>query len=198
MPRNCDRRLRRSDRSSRITLLSIGNISLDSPLVQAALSGYSDLPMRRIARRHGAAYALNEVVLDKLVVQPGKAQRAVLDGYRLVFNVLGGFPRRAGIANLKQNPKGKVEGVLMQINNSAEGLIQKKEGIPGRAKRIEVSVTGDQDKKYEGVSVYVTAQPDGKTHLPARGYVDLMLQAAKDFEFSEDYTKKLQNIKTAD
>ena len=60
-------------------MLSIGNISLDSPLVQAALSGYSDLPMRRIARRHGAAYALNEVVLDKLVVQPGKAQRAVLD-----------------------------------------------------------------------------------------------------------------------
>ncbi len=126
------------------------------------------------------------------------AQRAVLDGYRLVFNVLGGFPRRAGIANLKQNPKGKVEGVLMQINNAAEGLIQKKEGIPGRAKRIEVSVTGDQDKKYEGVSAYVTAQPDGKTHLPARGYVDLMLQAAKDFEFSKDYTKKLQNIKTAD
>ena len=59
-------------------MLRIGNIELDLPFVQAALSGYSDLPMRRLARRYGAPYTLNEVVLDKLVVQPGKKQRAFL------------------------------------------------------------------------------------------------------------------------
>jgi len=58
--------------------LRIGDIELDMPFVQAALSGYSDLPMRRLARRYGAPYALNEVVLDKLVVQPGKKRRAFL------------------------------------------------------------------------------------------------------------------------
>ncbi len=46
--------------------------------MQAALSGYSDLPMRRLARRYGAAYTLNEVVLDKLVLQKGKWQREIL------------------------------------------------------------------------------------------------------------------------
>ena len=60
-------------------MLTVGNIHLDVPFVQAALSGYSDLPMRRIARRHGAPYALNEVVLDKLVTQRGKTQRRVLN-----------------------------------------------------------------------------------------------------------------------
>ena len=59
-------------------MLRIGNIELDLPFVQAALSGYSDLPMRRLARRYGAPYTLNEVVLDKLVMQPGKKQRAFL------------------------------------------------------------------------------------------------------------------------
>ena len=59
-------------------MLRIGDIELDLPFVQAALSGYSDLPMRRLARRYGAPYTLNEVVLDKLVVQPGKKQRAFL------------------------------------------------------------------------------------------------------------------------
>lgn len=49
------------------------------PFVQAALSGYSDLPMRRLARRHGAPYALHEVVLDKLVLQRGKTQREILN-----------------------------------------------------------------------------------------------------------------------
>lgn len=56
----------------------IGNVPIAHPFVQAALSGYSDLPMRRIARRHGAAYTLNEVVLDKLVITRGKSQKRIL------------------------------------------------------------------------------------------------------------------------
>ena len=52
--------------------LRIGDNELETPFVQAALSGYSDLPMRRLARRYGAPYALNEVVLDKLVLQKGQ------------------------------------------------------------------------------------------------------------------------------
>lgn len=60
-------------------MLSLGSVALPHPFVQAALSGYSDLPMRRIARRCGASYALNEVILDKLVLQRGRKQRLVLD-----------------------------------------------------------------------------------------------------------------------
>jgi nifR3 family TIM-barrel protein len=49
--------------------LRIGNLTLDFPVVQAALSGYSDMPMRVIARRHGAPYTLCEVMLDRFIVQ---------------------------------------------------------------------------------------------------------------------------------
>lgn len=59
-------------------MLKIGSIELDVPFVQAALSGYSDLAMRRVARAYSAPYALNEVVLDKLVIQKGKTRRAIL------------------------------------------------------------------------------------------------------------------------
>lgn len=48
--------------------LRIGPITLDFPVVQAALSGYSDSPMRTIARRLGAPYTICEVMLDKFVV----------------------------------------------------------------------------------------------------------------------------------
>ncbi len=58
--------------------MTIGPVQLDVPFVQAAMSGYSDLAMRRIARRRGAPYALNEVVLDKLVTQKGKARQRIL------------------------------------------------------------------------------------------------------------------------
>ncbi len=47
--------------------LQIGSIEIGFPVVQAALSGYSDWPMRRIARRMGASYTLCEVLLDQFV-----------------------------------------------------------------------------------------------------------------------------------
>ncbi|MDF1844822.1 MAG: tRNA-dihydrouridine synthase [Rubripirellula sp.] len=55
--------------------LRIGNLSIGFPIVQAALSGYSDLPMRVIARRHGASYTLCEVMLDQFLVALTKRQK---------------------------------------------------------------------------------------------------------------------------
>jgi nifR3 family TIM-barrel protein len=48
--------------------LQIGNVTIGFPVVQAALSGYSDWPMRVIAKRLGASYSLCEVMLDEFLV----------------------------------------------------------------------------------------------------------------------------------
>ncbi len=48
--------------------LRIGQVEIGFPVVQAALSGYSDWPMRVIARRLGASYALCEVMLDQFLL----------------------------------------------------------------------------------------------------------------------------------
>ena len=53
----------------------IGGVALASPVVQAALSGYSDRAMRVLARRHGAAYSLGEVLLDQFVATVGTNRR---------------------------------------------------------------------------------------------------------------------------
>ena len=58
---------------------NIGPVQIRNPAVQAALSGYTDLPMRLVARRHGAPYALNEVVVDRLVLEKGKGRRRILE-----------------------------------------------------------------------------------------------------------------------
>ncbi|MEM6689592.1 MAG: tRNA-dihydrouridine synthase family protein, partial [Planctomycetota bacterium] len=55
--------------------LSIGNVNIGFPVVQAALSGYSDLPMRVIARRLGAPYTICEVMLDQFLVALTKKQK---------------------------------------------------------------------------------------------------------------------------
>jgi len=48
--------------------LRIGDLCIGFPVVQAALSGYSDWPMRIVARRLGAPYALCEVMLDQFLL----------------------------------------------------------------------------------------------------------------------------------
>ena len=45
--------------------LDFGEIRLPHPFVQAALSGYSNWPMRALAREYGAAYTVAEVMIDR-------------------------------------------------------------------------------------------------------------------------------------
>ena len=55
--------------------MRIGNIEIGFPVVQAALSGYSDAAMRIIARRLGAPYTLCEVLLDQFVNTAGHSKK---------------------------------------------------------------------------------------------------------------------------
>lgn len=58
--------------------LKIGGVDVGFPVVQAALSGYSDWAMRVIARRLGAPYTLCEVLLDQIVLRLSKRNRRLV------------------------------------------------------------------------------------------------------------------------
>ncbi len=82
--------------------LAIGDVRIGMPAVQAALSGYSDLAMRLVAREHGAPYALHEVVLDEHVLTKGKLQRRILSvpeqDHPVGGQLMGSQPDRFGAA----------------------------------------------------------------------------------------------------
>lgn len=89
-------------------VLSLGCFAFNFPVVQAALSGYSDWPMRKIARQHGVEYTLCEVVLDQFLVAPrqGKATNKTLfstgDEHPIGAQLMGAEPDQfsAGAARL--------------------------------------------------------------------------------------------------
>jgi tRNA-dihydrouridine synthase B len=56
--------------------LQIGPLRIDFPVIQAALSGYSDWPMRVIAKRLGAPFTICEVLLDKFILDVTKSSKA--------------------------------------------------------------------------------------------------------------------------
>lgn len=82
--------------------LALGNVHVGFPVVQAALSGYSDSAMRRTARRLGADYALCEVLIDKLVLEAGKHTRRFLqltdDDHPVGGQLMGSEPTQFGEA----------------------------------------------------------------------------------------------------
>jgi len=77
-------------------MLHIGCVELGFPVVQAAMSGYSDLAMRRVARLHGAVYTLNQGVLDQVVLtEDGKGDqitRVAPDDHPVGGQLLGAEP----------------------------------------------------------------------------------------------------------
>lgn len=84
-------------------MLRIGALELGFPVVQAALAGYSDGPMRIIARGLGAPYALREAVLDRNIAQRGRLQRRLLAApdprdHPLGGQLLGARPDEMGAA----------------------------------------------------------------------------------------------------
>ena len=87
--------------------LAIGPLQLDFPVVQAALSGYSDLAMRVIARRLGAPYTLCEVMLDKFIIElkPRRRNRHFLivadEEHPTGGQLMGAEPEQFGPAALR-------------------------------------------------------------------------------------------------
>lgn len=85
--------------------LSIGPVAIGFPVVQAALSGYSDLAMRVVARRLGASYALCEVLLDQLVLTGGKRTKRFLrvadEEHPVGGQLMGAHPDQFGPAALE-------------------------------------------------------------------------------------------------
>ena len=61
--------------ASELRPLQIGPVAIGFPVVQAALSGYSDGPMRIVARRLGAPYTLAEVMIDRFLLNLKDRQR---------------------------------------------------------------------------------------------------------------------------
>lgn len=84
--------------------LKIGALELDFPVVQAALSGYSDAAMRTVARRLGASYTLCEVMLDRFLLElrnRGKNRhllRVTAEQYPVGGQLMGADPEQFGPA----------------------------------------------------------------------------------------------------
>lgn len=76
--------------------MKIGSITLPVPFCQAGLEGFSDVPMRLVARRRGCAFALTEAMSDEMIGMGGGHVRRRLavrdDDHPIAGQILGADP----------------------------------------------------------------------------------------------------------
>ena len=83
-------------------MLKIDKLHIRLPAIAAALSGFSDRPMRVVARRYGAEFAMAEVVLDEIVLVHGKLRERIFrigeDDHPIGGQLMGSRPEQFGEA----------------------------------------------------------------------------------------------------
>ncbi len=97
--------------------LAFDDLQIGFPVVQAALSGYSDWPMRMLARRFGASYTVCEVMLDQFLLAVKERKRTqhflhnTADEQPVGGQLMGAEPRQfaAGAQRLVQAGFGVVD-----------------------------------------------------------------------------------------
>jgi tRNA-dihydrouridine synthase B len=82
--------------------MQLGSLKLESPFMQAGLAGYSDAPMRVVARRRGCTFAVTEALGEEYVVQGGKQVQKGLrvgdDDHPLAGQIMGSTPSQMAAA----------------------------------------------------------------------------------------------------
>ncbi len=138
----------------------------------------------------------NPAILRKKGVEFTSRQRASLRGYRLKFNKMALrelLPDSIGFANINVDPDGVVEGILYDIIDEHQALLDESERYPDHYGRIVVTV--DTEAGSQDCSVY-QAQPDKTAEglVPSRNYLNHILTAG-DF-LSRQYYEALDQSQT--
>jgi gamma-glutamylcyclotransferase (GGCT)/AIG2-like uncharacterized protein YtfP len=133
----------------------------------------------------------NPAVMKRKGVSFTSRERAVLRGFRLLFNkraMRASLPEGIGFANINEDADGTVEGILYELGDDDLERLDSSERYPDHYDRIEVTV--ESDTGHHRCCTY-RAQPDKVcTGLkPSRNYLNHIL-AAGDF-LSRQYHEAL-------
>lgn len=132
-------------------------------------------------------------------VVPLSAKSAVLQGWRLRFNVQHFFRNEGGVGNIERtdNPQDLVRGILHELSDDALELLDAAEAYGYGYDRITVDVeVHDNESKHPQVISALTyvGMPDfiDNNCLPSRRYLNILLDGAMKAGLDKDYVANLE------
>jgi gamma-glutamylcyclotransferase len=132
---------------------------------------------------------------DRRGMRPIHAQPALLENYRLCFNLAIGRGER-GVANLESRAGARTWGVLYLITPGQSQHLDRTEGVPrGVYRRIQVSVIVDGGRQIDAF----TYQSDriSRGRKPSPRYIGLLIDGAAQHALPPDYLDYLRTFDLA-
>ncbi|MEG3641596.1 gamma-glutamylcyclotransferase family protein [Magnetococcus sp. PR-3] len=129
-------------------------------------------------------------------VVPHASRKAILRGYKLVFNVQHWFRHEGGVGNIvpSNNPDDRVEGLVHDCDDEHLELLDAVESYGVGYDRIEVPLETSQGPTqaltYVGIPSYLN-----NDCLPTRRYLNIILKGATAAGLNEAYIEKLRSHK---
>jgi gamma-glutamylcyclotransferase len=132
---------------------------------------------------------------DRRGMRPIQAQPALLENYRLIFNLAIG-PGERGVANLETEVGARTWGVLYLITVKQAEHLDRTEGVPrGTYRRIPVSAIVDGSEQIAAFTYQSARISLGRK--PSPRYIGLMIEGAAQHGLPPGYLQYLRTFELA-
>jgi len=137
-------------------------------------------------------WALDKSLLKKVIGECSEPRRAILHGYRLVFDVFS--PSwRGGVANIVEDVDSVVYGAVYKIDLNQLRRLDEAVGVPHIFSRRKVVVEVEGIGDVESVT-YISASGRGRWVKPSEQYLSAFLRGLKQLKYEDDVTQKIKKI----
>lgn len=137
---------------------------------------------------------MNREVLLKRGVSFSRECRAVLEGFRLVFNKGGGPVEGEGFANIVPERGSVVEGVVFETGEEGLCRLDSFEKVPEHYRRGFVSVRLDSGECFYAVAYFAVETTCQQGLKPSKEYLTDLIKGAKQHGLSEQWVKRLEGL----
>jgi cation transport regulator ChaC len=127
-------------------------------------------------------------------MRPIQAQPALLENYRLRFNLAIG-PGERGVANLESEAGARTWGVLYLITIEESEHLDRTEGVPRAYRRIAVGAIIDGGEQIAAFAYQSDRISPGRK--PSLRYIGLLIEGAVQHGLPPGYLRYLRNFELA-
>ncbi len=123
-------------------------------------------------------------------------RKALLKNYIIDFTIFSP-KRKCGCADVVKSKSDSVWGLLYEVDESDIFRLDDYEKHPNKYKRFTVKVISEDGQEYVA-QTYEVVEKSSYSLKPSRHYLGLMISAAKDFNFPQEYQSLLRETRTID
>jgi gamma-glutamylcyclotransferase len=128
-------------------------------------------------------------------MRPIQAQPALLENYRLRFNLAVG-PGERGVANLQSQASARTRGVLYLITIEQSEHLDRTEGVPrGAYRRVPIGAIVDGSEQIAAFTYQSDRISLGRK--PSPRYIDLLIEGAVQHGLPPGYLRYLRSFELA-